>query len=398
MFETALISGDNMVAMWAVCISVAAFAFFLEQKTKFGGKIGSAAIAILFTLALTNIGIISNSSGVYSAINSYLLPLSIPLLLFNANVVRIVKESGRMVLMFLLAAVGVCISAVIFGFIFRGNDPHSVASVVAMATGGNIGGTVNVVAVGETVKADPSVVSSYAIVSNALVVLFFLLQNLIAGSKKVRAMYGHPHIDAVESGADGAGTSAAAEYWKAKPISLLGMSKSIATAFVIYAISSFICGKVNATDAGFVVKQFFGSIYLMLTLVTTILATAFPKYFESLEGANELGTFFISLFFVGLGGASDLSNIFACGFVVIVVYCGNIIFSNLIPLIVGKFLKWNVDEILIAANASFGGPTTAPAYAINKGWTNLVVPGILLGILGYVVGNYAGVMVYNLLS
>lgn len=397
MFETALISGDNLGAMWAVCFSIAALAFYLEQKTKWASKLGSALIAILVALILANIGIIENSSPVYSAINGYLLPLAIPLLLFKANVVRIVKDSGRMVFMFLAAALGVVISGLIVGFIFRGSDPVNAAAVTSMNTAGNIGGTVNLVAMGETFKVDPGVLSAVVVVCNALVVCFFAAQNFIAGSKKIREIYPHPHIDAVESGAEGSGTSAAAAYWKAKPISLLGLSKSVATAFVIFAISSAITGKVNASDASFIVKQMFGSIYLMLTLVTTVLATIFPKYFETLEGADELGTFAICMFFVGLGGASDLSNVFSCGALVFVNYFMNIIFSIGVPLIIGKFAKWNVEEILIASNSAFGGPTTAPAYAINKGWSNLVVPSILLGIMGYIVGNYAGVFMYNII-
>lgn len=396
MFETALISGDNLGAMWAVCFSIAALAFYLEQKTKWASKLGSALIAILVALILANVGIIENSSPVYSAINGYLLPLAIPLLLFKANVVRIVKDSGRMVFMFLAAALGVVISGLIVGFIFRGSDPVNAAAVTSMNTGGNIGGTVNLVAMGEMFKVDPGVLSAVVVVCNALVVCFFAAQNFIAGSKKIREIYPHPHIDAVESGADGSGVSAAAAYWKAKPISLLGLSKSVATAFVIFAIASAITGKVNASNASFIVKQMFGSIYLMLTLITTILATAFPKYFESLEGADELGTFAICMFFVGLGGASDMSNVFSCGALVFVNYFMNIIFSIGVPLVIGKFAKWNVEEILIASNSAFGGPTTAPAYAINKGWTNLVVPGVLLGILGYIIGNYAGVFMYNI--
>lgn len=397
MFETAFISGDNLGAMWAVCFSIAALAFYLEQKTKWASKFGSALIAIFVALVLANVGIIDNSSPVYSAINGYLLPLAIPLLLFKANVVRIVKDSGRMVLMFLASAAGVVISGLIYGFIFRGSDPVNAAAVASMYTGGNIGGTVNLVAMGEMFKVDPGVLGAVVVVCNALVVLFFMAQNFVANSKKIRENFGHPHIDAVESGAEGAGTSAAAAYWKAKPISLLGLSKSVATAFVIFAISSAIVGKVNASDAGFVFKQLFGSIYLMLTLVTTILATAFPKYFDSLEGADELGTFAICMFFVGLGGASDMSNVFSCGLLCFVAYFMNIIFSIGVPLVIGKFAKWNVEEILIASNSCFGGPTTSPAYAINKGWTNLVVPSILLGILGYIVGNYAGVFMYNII-
>jgi len=39
---------------------------------------------------------------------------------------------------------------------------------------------------------------------------------------------------------------------------------------------------------------------------------------------------------------------------------------------------------LLAANATVGGPTTAAAMAISKGWNEHVVPAILCGLF---VGN-----------
>jgi len=396
MFETTLISGDNLAAMWAVCITIAALAFYLEQKVKWCGKLGSAPIAIFGTLLVANIGIIPNASPVFNAINSYLLPLAIPLLLFNCNIKRIVKESGKMIFMFVAAAVGVFCSTLICGMIFRGGNAEAAAGAAAMMTGAHIGGTVNLVAMGNTFNVDPDLLSSITISANLLLIVYLAAQSMICSSKKIRAMYPHPHIDEFEKNTDGT-VSASAEYWKAKNISLLGISKSLATAFVILAVSNQFCAIVNASAAPDMIKQLFGSIYLVLTLFTTILATLFPKYFESLEGAEEMGTFMICLFFVGIGGAGNLSTIFASGAMILVFYVCDIIFSLTIPMVVGKFMKWNLEEIMVASNASFGGPTTAPALAISKGWASLAVPGILVGLLGYIIGNYFGVLVYNII-
>lgn len=44
-----------------------------------------------------------------------------------------------------------------------------------------------------------------------------------------------------------------------------------------------------------------------------------------------------------------------------------------------------------------GGPTTAAALAISKGWQGLIGPILIIGTLGYVIGNYAGTLIYQLL-
>lgn len=43
-------------------------------------------------------------------------------------------------------------------------------------------------------------------------------------------------------------------------------------------------------------------------------------------------------------------------------------------------------------------PTTATALAISKGWTKLVGPIMVIGTVGYVIGNYVGTIVYFIVT
>ena len=58
-----------------------------------------------------------------------------------------------------------------------------------------------------------------------------------------------------------------------------------------------------------------------------------------------------------------------------------------------KLFKCDLEDAIIASNANIGGPTTAAGMAISQGWTKLVGPAMLVGVLGYVVGNYMGTIV-----
>ena len=73
-----------------------------------------------------------------------------------------------------------------------------------------------------------------------------------------------------------------------------------------------------------------------------------------------------------------------------------LIFNLGLSLILGKLFNFKIEEILLASNATAGGPTTA-ALAISKGWQGLVGPILIIGTLGYVIGNYAGTLIYQLL-
>ena len=66
-------------------------------------------------------------------------------------------------------------------------------------------------------------------------------------------------------------------------------------------------------------------------------------------------------------------------------------------LVIGRWLKLTLPELLIASNAAVLGATTAPAMAAAKGWNDQITPGVLVGVLGYSLGTLVGGLLFNLL-
>ena len=54
-------------------------------------------------------------------------------------------------------------------------------------------------------------------------------------------------------------------------------------------------------------------------------------------------------------------------------------------------LRLPFRELAVASNAAVGGPTTAAAMATAKGWDDLVLPALLVGILGYATGTFVSI-------
>ena len=283
------------------------------------------------------------------------------------------------------------IGSFLCGVIFSGRE--GLAGVLAMSTGGYVGGTVNIVAMGKVFNMEAGYINAVAVGANLLLGVVMLVLSIGGNFKFIRKHMRHPYIDEYEAGADNT-KSLAEQYWKPKNITLLTIIMCLATTFVITGVSQVICNMINKTDAHFVIKQLFGSIYLMMTLVTAILATAFPKYFDKLEGAEELGNIMILVWFTTLGCAATLDDVLSAGYVLVVmaIICVvNVIFAML----AGKVLNASYEEMATASCSTIGGPTTAAALAINKGWSALIVPGVLVGLYGYIIGNYFGVVVGN---
>jgi uncharacterized membrane protein len=81
------------------------------------------------------------------------------------------------------------------------------------------------------------------------------------------------------------------------------------------------------------------------------------------------------------------------------VFCGLIAFINIAwTLFWGKLFRQSIEELTIASNANIGGPSTAAAMAVAKGYEDLVVPGILVGLWGYIIGTPLGLLMVQWLS
>lgn len=142
---------------------------------------------------------------------------------------------------------------------------------------------------------------------------------------------------------------------------------------------------------------FLGNQYLMITTITMLLATFAPNFMSNIHGSQELGTFLIYIFLVVIGVPASLKLILTRAPLLLLFTAVIVIINMIISLILGKLFKFNLEEILLASNANIGGPTTAAAMAIAKGWNKLIGPIILAGIFGYVIGNYLGIFMGNLL-
>jgi len=391
-----LINSDNTLALWTIITSIAATSIFLEQKYKWASKITGCVIAMVIAALFSNFKIIPTESKVYDDVWSFLVPLAIPLLLFKANIKKIWKESGRLVILFLLSSLGTLIG-VFVGFFILKNFIPMLYKVSAMMTGSYIGGSVNFAAMSQSFNVPGELVSAAVVSDNLIMAVYFLL--LIALPSMAFILKFLKQKTIVKNNSE---NNFSANFWKAKEISLkdiaLCIAASLAIVFVSQVIADYFNSVIPASDISLsFLRGMVGNKYLMITTITMILATYFPKFFGDLGGSQEIGALIIQIFFVVIGIPASVSLIVEKS-PLLLVFCAIIVSVNLlVTLFFGRIFKYKIEEVVMASNANIGGPTTAAAMAIAKGWTSLIVPVMLVGCLGYVLGNYFGIFVGDFL-
>lgn len=348
------------------------FGISLERRTVVGKALSAPLATMAVALLVANVGIIPFSSPIYATINKFLVPLAVPMLLYDSDLKRVVNDTGSLLLAFWVGALATVVATLIAYPIFPmrslGTDGWKVACALCAR---HIGGAINFVAVAETLKISSTAVSAAIAADNVVVAIYFAILFALAGPAE--------KDDASDGGVEIVSDSELEFKVKSKAnisgISLPSLAISISVA------SSLV------TAGGFLARTFLpGTSSLPLTSVLTVVAaTAFPAFFSRIrEAGTAMGILFIQMFFAASGATGSIGlvlrqapSLFAFSALQIAAHFG-------VLMAVGKgIFKLPNRELYLSSNANVGGPTTAAAMAQAKNWKRLVLPALLIGILGY---------------
>lgn len=400
--DTLVAADDTWTLLFVLVVGVAT-AIFLEQKYAWASKVSGAIIALIMALVLSNLGIIPIHSVLYDDIIwGYAVPIGIPLLLLQCNMKKIWKETGRMMVVFLIGAVGTCAGSLLAYTLLHNAIPEA-PGVSAMMTGTYIGGGVNFAALATQFKVSGQTVGAATVADNLLMALYFFALIMFAGMKFFRRNYPHPHIDEVEKNGIGDSKTQAAAYWSRKDISLkdiaLNLGYAVTIVFLANIISKTIAGAIPTSNTVLqMCNIFFGSQYVWITTLSMIVATYGEKHVEKMNGAQEIGTYFIYMFLFVIGVPASIVEIITNTPALLIFAAIMVVVNMIFCFVGGKLLKFDLEDCILASNANIGGPTTAAGMAISQGWSKLVGPVMLIGTFGYVIGTYLGVIIGGLLG
>lgn len=395
-----LIPEDQTWALWALIVSGTAFSIWIEGRYRWAEKLSAPVIALLLAMLLSNTGIMpAKEIPAYDFIGAWLVPLALPLLLMQANLVKIAREAGRLMFAVLLASAGTIVGAFAAVAMLRGSGIPQIEQAAAIMTGSYIGGMVNFLAIQDSTGATGELTTGLVVADNLVMAGFFVLILWTAGSKFFLRHYPHPH-----SSSDGSSLKEDEE--KPALLTVNGLGAALAFAFIIVAIAmgtgKMIGGlfpeDLKSGSLAHLIRMIATNKFVLITGFSLLAATLAPNALERLRGYDRIGIFLLFLFLFSIGLPADLRTVFfqtpMLFLFCLIMAVGNVIFT----MVLGKLFKLDLEELLLAINATLGGPPTAAAMAVSRGWKSLVLPGLLAGLWGYIIGTPLGLMVFSILS
>ena len=379
-----LIGSDQDFALWALLLAMAAFGFWCE-RFPWGRKYSGVMIVITLGIVLSNLRLIPSTAPVYSTVWNYLVPAAIPLLLFRADIRRIVRESGPTLIAFIIGAAGVVAGTLIgIRLLDLGRFTPELAGVF---TGTYIGGSLNFAGVAKAADFNqPALMGAAVAADNVITNLHFLIILALPGMLWLTRYFPTSHMDGAAN--DGGGEAAA----ETAPHHIERLD--IAGLLLALGLSFGLCALGYAIAGGLGYPQYAILIITGLALLVPLVA---PRLIARLSGDFEAGNVLMMIFFASIGASADLWVLVKTA-PILFGFAALIIVVHLVILFaIGKVLRIDVAELAVASVAAIGGPGSAAALASVKGWRALVTPGVLTGSLGYAIGTFIGIAVVEML-
>ncbi|MEM8562843.1 MAG: DUF819 family protein [Pseudomonadota bacterium] len=376
-----MMDSDKPIALLGLMAGVAYLAIWVE-KTKIGRSLSGVVVAVFVAAALSQFGVLPSSAPLYDNIWSYGVPLAIALFLLKADLVGIYRESGRILAAFALGVIGATGGAYVGAMLLDAGPLEAEIAAVFAAT--YTGGSLNFAATAEAIGfTDSTQLAAALAVDNIMgtlllvAMIYFVkrqgLQNYFPWRAAELEQSSREHIEA--------------EAQARRP--------ELGDIFAALAIGAGIC-VISSTLA--TVMGYGSYSILFVTVLSVLLATLFRDFFSRLSGEELIAMMLMYFFFIAIGVDVSLPNLLngspSMVGLILFIFFGHFLFLYL----AGRFLKLNYAELLVASVACILGPPVAAAIAGLFGWRSLLVPGVMTGILGYVIGTFIGVGLFTLIS
>ena len=140
-------------------------------------------------------------------------------------------------------------------------------------------------------------------------------------------------------------------------------------------------------------------LVLILTMTTLSIAASFLPFVRKMEKSYDAGMYLVLIFSLVVASMVDVTAIDYRAGANIVAYIAFVIFcSLLLSILLSKIFKVDSDTMVITSVTLINSPLFVPMIAESMKNKKVIITGITIGVIGYAVGNYLGIIVTQILK
>ncbi|MBN2612806.1 MAG: DUF819 family protein [Bacteroidales bacterium] len=395
-----------------------AIIIYLTERNSIANRIGTVILAYCFGLVLGHIGLIPSASAFFHELMAankkftmqqllllqdqglitasdilffkirklqdlfmtITIPVAIPLLLFSLNIKDWFRMAGKT---FLALVLGIAAVILIVGggfFLFRGQVPD-LWKVSGMLIGLYTGGTPNLASLKMMLGVNPEtyiLTHTYDTVIG-VAYLFFL----ITIGKKIFRKYLNPY-PRKDGYFEGSTASINGEYkGMLSREKLLPLLKALGITIIIFIVAGLLSLMVNENQV---------MIVVILTITTLSIFVSLIPQVNKIDKTFELGMYFILIFSMVVASMADIKQLVHISPALFFYITVSVFGTLLMHVFLSKIFKVDADTVMVSSTALICSPPFVPLVAGALNNKEVVVSGLTIGIIGYAVGNYLGVL------
>ena len=376
---------------------------FLCKRSRWLDKIGPILLLYFLGAIIANIGIFpvtgtpegDSLERFQNNFSSVMIPLAIPMILFSF-VFR--KSETRDQLIAMITGLIAVVAAVAGGYpIFASHIPDA-PKVAGMYAACLTGGTVNMAAVSKMLDVDGQ---QYALLNtyDMIVSFTYLVFVLAFGIRIARAFLPVKTLNP-DSGKDDKAFSEIEEEKRKNPFEGLFSMRGAVELLKLLGVTVVIVGVSAAFSLG--LSRLMPGTFMMffiLAITTFSIAVSFIRPVHRIKYSYEVGMYLIYIFSIVVASMANVRSMDFTGAFHII---GFLFFIETVSLTLqvlsARLFKVDADTAVIASVTYINSPPFVPMIAASMKNRRVLAPGLAIGIVGYAVGNYLGVLICDIFS
>jgi uncharacterized membrane protein len=350
-------------------------------------------ICYVVGIVLANLPFIPLDSEISMLVSTAMVPLAIPMILFSTDFKSWLKLAPKTILSFVLVLVCSVSATLLAALIFHNQVPEY-WKLSGMLVGVYTGGTPNLMAVGVGVRASNELLGAANVSDMLICSVYFIF--LVTIAKWLLSKFLPPFIKKEKLHLDQRIHDSLAEVRGANQ----SYDRVERFRSVLAAVGLGLAVVAVAAGAAYlIVGGDFDRIEIpVILLVTTIaIGLSFIPKVRAIKGTYETGGYLLLVFSLAIGTTANIQALLSQA-PIILAYTGVVVASAVIlHFALAALFRIDTDTTIITSTAGIYGPAFVGPIAAAIKNKEVVVSGMICGLVGYAVGNYLGFAVATLL-